>query len=95
MRFFLPRAVDAGLVLADQAATLWDAFIDAHHQAHLPGDVEIPMEYFTRSVEYVLTEHIGKDSDQFHLDRGHWDEAITFSGFAKALELISPGLSEP
>lgn len=94
-RFFLPKAVDAGLLLAEQGATLWDAFSDAHRQAHLPGDVEIPMEYFTRCVEYALTENVGKDSDTFRHDRSHWDEAIAFSGFAKALELISPGLSEP
>lgn len=95
VRFFLPRAVEAGLILAEQGATLWDAFVEAHRQAHLPGDVEIPMEYFTRCVEYALTENIGKDSDKFRLDRRSWDEAIKFSGFAKALELISPGSAEP
>ena len=94
-RFFLPKAYDAGLRLAVEGAPLWDAFVEAHRQARLPGDVEIPMEYFSRTVEYVLTEHVSKDSEQFKLNGDIWKEAVQYSGFAQALELISPAFAEP
>lgn len=94
-RFFLHKAFDSGLRLGDQGASAWDAFGDAHRQARLPGDVEIPMDYFTRAVEYILTEYVGQDNDKFRLNRLIWDEAVKYSGFTQALELISPGIIEP
>lgn len=94
-KFFLPLAFDAGLRLGTFGAQVWDAFVDAHHEARLPGDVEIPMEYFTRTVEYVLTEQANNDSRKLTLDASVWNEAVQFSGFHLALELISPGLAEP
>jgi len=94
-RFFLPKAYDAGLRLGAEGASVWDAFVEAHRQARLPGDTEIPMEYFTRTVEYVLTEHVSKDADQFKLSRDIWDEAVQYSGFTQALELISPAFADP
>lgn len=94
-QFFLPQAFDAGLRLGDLGALVWDAFVDAHHEARLPGDVEIPMEYFTRAIEYVLTEQVGLDDRKLKLGAAVWAEAVQFSGFHKALELTSPGLAEP
>ena len=46
-------------------------------------------------VEYVLTEHVSKDADQFKLSRDIWDEAVQYSGFTQALELISPAFADP
>ena len=53
------------------------------------------MEYFTRTIEYVLTEQLGFDNRKLKLDAPLWAEAVQFSGFHKALELTSPGLAEP
>ncbi len=53
------------------------------------------MDYFTRAVEYILTEYVGQDNDKFRLNRLIWDEAVKYSGFTQALELISPGIIEP
>lgn len=94
-RFFLRKAFDSGLRLGEEGAPAWDAFGDAHRQARLPGDVEIPMDYFTRAVEYILTEYVGQDNDRFRLNRAIWDEAVKYSGFSHALELVSPGIIEP
>lgn len=94
-QFFLPRAYDAGLRMAKQGSAIWDAFVDAHRGARLPGDTEIPMEYFTRAVEYVLIESVGEDSSSLHFNSATWTKAVGFSGFDKALELVSPGLAEP
>lgn len=94
-QFFLPKAFDAGLRLGNFGAAVWDAFVDAHHEARLPGDVEIPMEYFTRTIEFVLTEYVDADTPTFKPDARMWTEAVRYSGFHKALELTSPGLAEP
>ncbi len=81
--------------MAKQGSAIWDAFVDAHRGARLPGDTEIPMEYFTRAVEYVLIESVGEDSSSLHFNSATWTKAVDFSGFDKALELVSPGLAEP
>lgn len=94
-QFFLPLAFDAGLRLAKHGNLVWDAFVDAHRGARLAGDTEVPMEYFTRAVEYVLIESVANDSRSLALDSATWERAVAYSGFDRALELVSPGLAEP
>lgn len=53
-RFFFPQAYEAGLRLAREGNALWEAFDDAHKRAQLAGELEIPMEFFTRTVQFIL-----------------------------------------
>jgi hypothetical protein len=83
-RFFFPRAHLAGLRLAIEGSALWNAFDYAHKSAQLSGDLEIPMEYFTRAVHYVLLHHAAHDSTNFAFSKAIWDEAVEVSGYTRA-----------
>jgi AAA domain-containing protein len=86
-RFFLPRAWTRGLRLEDAYPTVWQCFMNEHSALNLPGNIalEIPMTYFTRTVEYLLTEVAPKSDDyDFSFGQEHWKEAVTFSSFATA-----------
>lgn len=83
-RFFLPRAHSAGLRMAHEAASLWDAFEDAQIEAHLPGDVEIPMKYFTAAIEAAMQLSLGHDADTFKFTNEFWAQMVAKSRFVAA-----------
>lgn len=83
-RFFYPRAFEAGLRLADDGHFLWNAFAEVHHEASLPGKLEIPMEYFSRAVEIALLETTVHDSTTFRLNPDLWRFAVKRCGYVKA-----------
>jgi hypothetical protein len=83
-RFFFPRAYETGLRLATEGVALWDAFDNAHKRAQLAGDLEIPMEYFARSVQYCLVHYAASDSVGFTFSKAIWDEAVDVSGYVRA-----------
>jgi len=64
-RFCYPRAFDAGYRLASDAHVLWQAFAKAHDEEKFPQRPEIPMDCFSRAIEYLLLESPVKDADQF------------------------------
>ena len=86
--FFYPQAHGAGLRLEHSAAALWNAFVHAHAAAQLHGEVEIPMDYFTRAVESVLIN--GQDWDSLGLELGpaHWERAVRASGYVAAQQTV-------
>lgn len=85
-RFFLPAAYGDGLRLVDQATTLWEAFEKAHEEARFDYALEVPMQYFARSVEIALVENTGKDAYDFRFTTAMWQEAVTESNFVSAQE---------
>ncbi|WP_329605507.1 ATP-binding protein [Undibacterium umbellatum] len=80
-RYYYPYAFDAGLRLEKSAHLLWDAFALAHQQAALAGEVEIPMEYFSRAVEIILLEGFLHDAVDFVLTEQHWTAVVKHSGY--------------
>lgn len=64
-RFCYPRAFGAGFRLANEAPVLWQAFVKAHDEEKFPRHLEIPMDCFSRAVEYLLLEAPVKDTEQF------------------------------
>jgi hypothetical protein len=83
-RFFFPRAWDAGMRLADEGGTLWEAFDDAYKRARLVGELELPMEFFTRAVQHILYQYAQRDSTSFTFSRAIWDEGVDVSGYVRA-----------
>ena len=91
-RIYMPQAVDGGYALADDAAALWEAFDGLHHKQGLPGDLEIPMESFTRLVEIVLKESTLRDAPAYRPDPALWKEAIRSCSHVQARQAMSPEL---
>lgn len=83
-RFFFPRAYEAGLRLAREGNALWDAFDDAHKRAQLVGELEIPMEFFARTVQHIMREHAQHDCANFAFSKTIWDDGVDESGYARA-----------
>lgn len=83
-RYYFPAAFESGLRLKDSAATLWQAFRVVREEAELPVTREIPMQYFCRTVEYVLTRFGTLEDLPIELSLAQWKEAIRRSGYADA-----------
>jgi len=88
----VPQAVASGYRLADDAALLWDAFDRLHHKQGLPGDLEIPMESFTRVVEIVLKESELRDAPGWRPEPDLWKAAIRSCGYVQARQAVGPEL---
>lgn len=87
-RFFLPKAWSRGYRLETAASELWETFHSVHRSLELPGgDMEIPMTYFARSVEHLLTDVAPEVDDfNFKFTPDHWGEAVNYVKFATAQE---------
>jgi hypothetical protein len=92
-QFFFPTAFGAGLRLEHVGATLWNAFVQAHAAAQLPGPVEVQMDYFTRAVESVLLRGPDCDSLGLQLDAVYWERAVAQSGYIAAQQTVRIPLS--
>ena len=87
-QFFCPLAWHSGLRLERSAADFWNAFAQAHASAQLPGAIEIQMDYFTRSVETVLTSGPEWDGIGLELGPAHWERAVRESGYVAAQQTV-------
>lgn len=85
-RFFLPAAYSTGFRLVNQAAILWAVFLAAHKAARFEHALEIPMQYFARSVEIALLENADLDDYNFALTPEMWRNAVAESNFVSAEE---------
>lgn len=85
-RFFFPAAFDAHWRLTSTAEVLWESFQQIRAECKLPGTSELPMQYFTATVEYAL-RHFGSldfDEEERIISRNQWKEAIKHSGYQDA-----------
>jgi hypothetical protein len=93
-RYYYPRAFDAGYRLANDAAVLWQAFKKIHDDHGLPGKIEIPMDYFSRAIEYLLLEAGLEDQEQLQITPQHLSEAVMASRYVEAFRAYSGGVSQ-
>ena len=83
-RYYFPSAFESNLRLENYAPILWQAFKEIREEAQLPLTREIPMQYFCRTIEYVLT-HFGTLGElSKDLSLAQWKDAIRQSGYADA-----------
>ncbi len=55
-RYYFPAAFETGFRLRSHKDLAWQAFKETKEECGLPGTLEIPMYYFCRTVENILTE---------------------------------------
>jgi hypothetical protein len=87
-RYYFPSAFESNLRLENYAPILWQAFKEIREEAQLPLTREIPMQYFCRTVEYVLTRFGKLDELSKDLSLAQWKEAIKQSGYADAEQYV-------
>ena len=91
-RFYLPQAVAGRYRLTDDAPLLWTAFEQLHHKHGLPGNLEIPMESFTRAVEIVLKDSALRDAPGYRPDAALWQVAVRSCGYIQSRQAMSQEL---
>jgi AAA domain len=89
-RYYFPAAFQNGFRLEQFKELVWQAFKDTKEQCGLPGGLEIPMYYFCRAVESVLTEFGSLEEDAPLLSLETWQQAVIDSGFADAERYVVP-----
>lgn len=94
-RYYYPRAFDAGYRLVNDAGTLWQAFKKIHDDYSLPGKLEIPMDYFSRAIEYILLEADLEDREQFQIGQDVMIKAVMESRYVEALRAYSGNIAPP
>lgn len=93
-RFFLPAAYSTGYRLVNQAAVLWSVFMEAHKEARFEYALEIPMQYFARTVEIALQESMEHDDYGFVITLAIWRDAVRESNFLFAQEELRDVMRE-
>lgn len=88
-RFCYPIAFDAGYRLVKEADSLWQAFKKVHDDNGLPGTLEIPMDYFSRAVEYLLLEAPVDDNGELHMSAVVMERAVIESRYVEAFRAYS------
>lgn len=95
-RFFLPEAFSAGFRLQTYGDILWEAFNDSYNALGIKENMEVPMKYFTKTVEMLLIENADRDGLDFSLSTEACMRLIQESWFqaATANSKAAHGLSE-
>jgi hypothetical protein len=83
-QFFLPEAFGAGFRLENYGTLLWEAFSESYQALKIKANMEVPMKYFTKTVEMLLTENHENDSPSFSLSRESCMRLIQESWFQAA-----------
>lgn len=83
-RYFFPACFENGWRLAGEAEPLWKVFHEIRIERKLPGNGEIPMQYFARTVEYALRTFSNLGETDEPLTVAMWRDAIENSGYAEA-----------
>jgi hypothetical protein len=82
----LAGSVQHGLSLGEPGCSLWNAFLDAHKQARFEYALEVPMQYFARTVEIALIENAEHDDYGFTFSPEVWKSAVAACNFVMAQE---------
>ncbi|WP_137973157.1 ATP-binding protein [Pseudomonas sp. F(2018)] len=84
-RFFLPEAFDAGVRLQSYGEMLWNGFKESYSALNIKAEMEVPMKYFTKTIEMFLTENSDSDSSSFSLSKDACMKLIKESWFQAAM----------
>lgn len=85
-KYFYPALFTSGWRLAHSSEDLLEAFIQTHEKYGFVGDLNIPMQFFCRTVENVMKKFSTLDEKPPHLSIKVWTEAIKRSGYVEAEE---------
>jgi hypothetical protein len=90
-RFYFPIAYAHGWRIVSQADTIWQAFIEVKMKEKIPGDSELPMQFFASTVEYIFRKHSNLKDIEPHLSLNIWKEAVEKSGYPLSNDFILAG----
>lgn len=85
VRFFYPKAFEAGFRLKTYAPLLWEA-MDVPRVACMLDS--LPMDHLTCAVKHLLVAHRASDSARFRFTKAHVNEAVEASGLASFHHLL-------
>jgi hypothetical protein len=80
-RYFFPKAYEEGFRLANYSDELFQAFINVRQAAKVIGKMEIPMQYLTKTIEYILITYGVDGHDLNYLSQNMFEESIQYSGY--------------
>ncbi|WP_460149221.1 ATP-binding protein [Pseudomonas sp. H1_A03] len=83
-KFFLPQAYANGFRLAHVKDILWDAFCDSYQELKLKSKMEIPMQYFSKTIEIILRDSVDLDQPEYTITREFSLRSIRESWFLAA-----------
>jgi hypothetical protein len=83
-RYYFPDSFDSGLRLENYSSDLFNIFIEMRQEAGLSNKFEIPMQYLTLTIEYVLKKYGVEGHNVDQITNVIWKEAILKSGYVDA-----------
>ena len=88
-RFCLPSKWSCGFRSIDLTSSLWKAFLSARPDTHRRNAMEIPMKYFSQTIEILLLKDgIDDQGNEREVTLPRINDAIQRSGFLSAQEDI-------
>lgn len=63
---------------------MYELFQEARREANIPGKFEIPMQFLTKTVEFLLIQYGVDGKNVQTLSKVHIIDAIQFSGYIRA-----------
>ncbi len=82
-QYFCPVRFAAGWRLKEEAGTLWEVFARLRRAHAIPSDLDIPMQYVTWTVEYLLKQERSLEP-MATWNEGLMEAAIRHSGYLDA-----------
>ncbi|MBT2728160.1 ATP-binding protein [Bacillus sp. ISL-75] len=84
-QYFFPKLYENGFRLYQYAEDLFEAFNNIRQREKIYGPIEIPMQYLTSTIEYLLI-HYGADGEDIdQLTKDQLEESILYSGYVEQL----------
>lgn len=80
-RFYFPSAHDNGFRLVNYTDDLFNIFKELRQRAGLNSGFEVPMQYFTSTIEYALKNYGIQGKNLTNISKNQWIEAIEYSGY--------------
>jgi hypothetical protein len=92
-RFFLPQAYANGFRLASIGDVLWDAFNESYAGLNLLSKMEIPMKYYTSTIELLFQDNVNNDRPDFTISKDACLRTIKESWFLAATKNLQSAKS--
>ncbi|MBP1931985.1 ATP-binding protein [Ammoniphilus resinae] len=83
-RYYFPEAFQRGLRLEHYATELYELYKETRREYGMNKNFEIPMQYLTLAIEYVLRKYGVNGSGEEVITMAHWKQAIVKSGYLTA-----------
>ncbi|MEB1806014.1 MAG: ATP-binding protein [Bacillaceae bacterium] len=83
-KYYFPDAFEEGFRLENYSDLLFDVFVQLRKEASISGKIEIPMQYLTLTIEYILRQFGIEGEVLEYLKREHFEEGVENSGYINA-----------